>query len=485
MAGAFGTRAGWSVAGAAVVLVGAVVVGGSRLPVRQAEPVSAPVGIVGTTTAICSVGESALAATTVDAVVARRSPGRNGVLVGRGLDAAASSDPSIQVDAQGFGDTLTKLTKPLLLTGDGAMATASAAALSSSADSGVDQGLTMAPCTAPATDQWFVGLGADAGSRSELVLSNPDAAQAEVDLRFYGPDGELVVPGSPGLVVPARGTQTVALGSLLTVSEPVTVEVRATDGRVAAMARDLSSASSVPTGADWHPASTIPARDVVVPAVAGGAGTRRLSVVNPSDRRATVSVQVVGADGSYAPAGAQQLELAPLSTGELSLAGGLAGAAAGIRVTSDEPITAAVRSTSSTTGAAPDIAIAVASAPILRLGVAPVASLPDVQTTLVLSNVGPATVTAKVEVVGLDGVVVSSDDVPVADGASSVRTVRSSRPVYLTVAVPSTAQVYGGVSLATTGSGADQVAGLTGMALISPDVAGRAPSVVPDAAVAR
>ncbi len=486
MAGAFGTRAGWAVAAAAVVLVGAVVVGGAELPVRQAEPASTPVGVVGTTTAICSVGaESELAATTVDAVVARRSPGRAGTLVGRSLDAAATSTPGVQVAAQGAGATLEKLTKPLLLTGDGAMATASAAALWSSAEEGVDQGLTMAPCTAPATDQWFVGLGADAGSRSELVLSNPDTAQAEVDLRFFGPDGELVVPGSPGIVVPARGTQTIALASLLNLAQPVSVEVTATDGRVAAMARDLTSKDSTPTGADWHPASTVPARDVVVPAVAGGTGTRRLSVVNPSERRATVQVQVIGADGTYTPAGAQQLELAPLSTGELSLAEGMGGAAAGVRLTSDEPVTAAVTATSEREDADPDVAVAVASSPILRLGIAPVAYLPDAQTTLVLSNAGPATVTARVEVVGLDGVVISSDDVPIANGASSVRTVRSSRPVYLTVAVPDTAQVYGGVSLAASGDAADDLAGLTGMALISPDVAGRAPSVRPDAEVAR
>ena len=63
---------------------------------------------------------------------------------------------------------------------------------------GPEVGLKAAPCLAPATSHWFSGLGATDADRTDLILSNPDDAQAQVDLRFYGRSGRVAVPGSPG-----------------------------------------------------------------------------------------------------------------------------------------------------------------------------------------------------------------------------------------------------------------------------------------------
>ena len=77
--------------------------------------------------------------------------------------------------------------------------------------------------------------------------------------------------------------------------------------------------------------------------------------------RASVGVQVLGVDGAFAPAGAEQLEVPPESTAEISVAAGLAGAAAGLQLTSDQPVTAAVVSEAIGTDALPDLAVSAAT----------------------------------------------------------------------------------------------------------------------------
>ena len=91
----------------------------------------------------------------------------------------------------------------------------------SQARSGSLSGLMAAPCTPPNTEHWFVGVGASADYRTELVLTNPDDGQAEVDLRFYGRNGIVVVPGSPGLIIDGRTSRTVSLQSLVNVEGPL------------------------------------------------------------------------------------------------------------------------------------------------------------------------------------------------------------------------------------------------------------------------
>ena len=162
------------------------------------------------------------------------------------------------------------------------------------------------------------------------MLTNPDAGQAEVDLRFYGRNGLVVVPGSPGLVIEGGSSRTVSLDTLVTVEGPLTVSVRASTGRVSAVALARRSVDFEPTGADWQVSAVAPARSVVIPGVPEGAGTRTLVVANPGTDRATVSVNGARRRRRLrARPAPRQLEVPPESTAEISVAAGLAGAAAG------------------------------------------------------------------------------------------------------------------------------------------------------------
>ena len=327
------------------------------------------------------------------------------------------------------------------------MATTGAGAVLSDNSSGPETGLAAAPCLPPSTAAWFPGVASGTDDRTELVLSNPDDAQAEVDLRFYGTRGRVVVPGSPGVTVAAHASRSISLTGLVDAAGPLSVSVEATVGRVRAAARRIRVAGDKPAGADWVLPAAAPARTAVVPAVPGDDGSRELVVTNPSLQRATVSVSVLGLQGPYAPTGAETLALPPESTGTVELRDGLAGGAAGVQVTADQPVTAAVTATSSRSGAQPDIAVVPASAALIRTGVSAIATASSTDSELVLSNGADTDAQVHFDVLSYGGVVLRSDDVLIAARGSATRRVSSPAPSYVVVHVPDGSDVVGGVVL--------------------------------------
>ena len=464
---------------AALAAVALLVAGGTVLQPQAAPVTTTQAPLVGRTTAVCTTTPDKDATATLSAVAVRKAPGRQGSLTATGL---GSDSPLIAIDKQGFGEQKDAPDKPALLTGEGVMATAGSGAVSSSAAKGEQSGLMAAPCTAPSTEQWFVGVGANPAYRTELVLTNPDAGQAEVDLRFYGSNGIVVVPGSPGLVIDGGASRIVSLDTLVTVQGPLTVSVRASTGRVSAVALNRRSLDFAPTGADWQVSAVAPAKSVVIPGVPEGSGTRTLVVANPGPNRAQVNVSVMGAAGGFAPAGAETVEVPPESTAQVSVAQGLAGAAAGIQLTSDQPITGSVVSEAIGKNALPDIAIQSAASPIVRTGVVPLVYLDKTDAQLVLSNGGDADVPLTFDVYGYDGVKIHDDDVLLVPHATATRRLTRGEAAYLVVSVPAGATVMGGVTFLASSSG---IAGVATLPVTSPDVAGRAPQVTFDPSVAR
>jgi uncharacterized protein DUF5719 len=465
--------------GVALVAVALVAVGGTLVP-----PVAAPFTpsrspLVGRTTTVCTTSPATDATATVSAVAVRKAPGREGTLTGTAIGATS---PLLTIDQQGFGDQQTAPDTPVVLTGQGVMATAGSGMVTSRASKGDQSGLMAATCPAPATEHWFVGVGANASYRTDLVLTNPDAGPAEVDLRFYGRNGLVVVPGSPGLVVEGGSSRTVSLDTLVTIDGPLTVSVRASTGRVSAVALARRSVNFEPTGADWQLSAVAPARSVVIPGIPEGAGARTLVVANPGTDRATVSVNVLGVDGAFAPAGAEKLEVPPESTAEVPVAAGLAGAAAGIELTSDQPVTGSVLSEAIGTDALPDLAIQSATAPIVRTGVVPLVHLDKTEAQLVLSNGGENDVALSFDVYGYDGVKIDDDDVLLVPHATATRRLDAGEAAYLVVSVPAGASVVGGVTFLASSGG---VAGVATVPVTSPDVASRAPQVEFDPSVGR
>ncbi|MFL6027655.1 MAG: DUF5719 family protein [Friedmanniella sp.] len=489
-------RAGVLTAVLAALLM--VAVGGSLLGSQSAVPQAAPSTVVGRSSTVCTLpgndtdgsgspspsdgsGSGTEGAPSQVSVVAVRGGGAGeGTLTGSVLPAAAAE---LSITQPGSGNQLADAAGPVLLTGEGAMASTGSGVVSSSATRGEFTGLMAAPCLAPGTEQWLVGVGSTDADRTELILTNPDEGQAEVDLRFYGPRGRVVVPGSPGVVVAGRSTRTVSVSSLVDTSGPLSVAARASSGRVTVAARRVRTADLQPAGADWQVPSTTPATTVVIPGVPGDGGSRSLAVVNPGSHRAQVAVEVLGLSGPFAPAGADTVEVPPESTATVDLEAGLAGDSASIRLRSDTPVSGSVVSTSSRSGAAPDVAVQPATPPLVRRGVSAVATTTGATASeLVLSNGGDTDAATTFEVLSYAGVSLRKDDILLAAGGTATRRLTSPGPSYVVVTVPDGSSVVGSVTL-TAPEG--DVAALATVPLTSPDVASRAPRVEQDPAVAR
>jgi len=437
---------------------------------------------VGRTTMICTtsapLSAAARARTEVSAVAIREAPDRPGSLSASTLD---TKSVKLKLSEPGKGAPPYRTNASIVIAADGAMATASSAVIVDDVTGGNEAGLKAAPCLAPATAHWFSGLGATEEDRTDLILSNPDDAQAQVDLRYYGRSGRIAVPGSPGLVIRGHDSHTVSLADLRGES-PVSVALQASQGGVTAVAKRTQPRQIRPAGVDWQVPSVSPNRVVVIPGVPADEGGRQLVVTNPNNSRATVAVQVLGFQGPYAPSGAASVEVPPEGTASVNLEPGLAGEAAGIKLTSDVPVTGAVIATSRRGGKGTDLAVQYATAPLIGTGVSTLATTNIAESELIISNGGDSDAQVTFEVFSYDGVRLRTDDVVLAANSTATRRLNSPAPSYVVVNVPDDSSVVAGVVLTQPDR---DVAGLATIPLSSPDLASRAPAMRPDYSAGR
>ncbi|WP_427884948.1 DUF5719 family protein [Kribbella sp. GL6] len=212
-------------------------------------------------------------------------------------------------------------------------------------DGEVNRGMASVPCQLPGSDFWFVGASGASDRRDVLVLTNLDSINAEVNVSVYSRAGAADLPAARGIVVPAHGTAQLYLRQVAANLRDVALHVESTGGRVAAAVRSNASAGNTPVGVDWLNTSAAPATMVFVPAVAPGGGGRILSIANPSDLQATAGLTINGPNGPFKPAGLETVSVPAGSVRSISLDKVLNGDASAITITSDQPVTAAMRAT--------------------------------------------------------------------------------------------------------------------------------------------
>lgn len=305
----------WRVA-VAILVVAMLAVGLTFVPSRTVSRDTVPVA--GTQSVVCPSQDPALLPVLVRAA-------DTGDVTGRSVGATSSS----RVTDAG----VTATAKPYVLSGSQAVAGMSSAA----AASGAHKGLWLSSCSTPAAEQSFVGLVADSTHEVTLMITNPDPTEAVVDVTFYGEKGRVATQGSRGLKVLGNSTRQLGLAQFVTGEGAVTAVVEASEGRASTYAL-VESAS----GSDWVTTSAPAATSAVIAGVPGGTGPRTLAVTNRSDRRATFSVYVLGASESFAAAGADSVSLDPEATVTVKLDDALRGEVAGLRVTSTQPVVAAL-----------------------------------------------------------------------------------------------------------------------------------------------
>lgn len=254
-------------------------------------------------------------------------------------------------------------------------------------------GAAAADCAEPSANSWVVAGSTEVGRTSLLVLTNPTAQDAVVDLEFSGEDGPIQAPGSQGIIVQTGQQKVFSLAAFApNVVMPV-VHVTTRGGQVSAVIQQSVVRGLTPTGVDWAGATVAPRTEVTIPGfVVPGDIPATANDDAYDDQAPVIRVFVPGEDDAdvalnFIGEGDDQNAPAPLSVtvphqsaGEINLAS-LDPGNYTIVLTSTQPLVAAGRSTavagdksdfawspaSDALGAAASFAVPAGQNPVLHL----------------------------------------------------------------------------------------------------------------------
>jgi hypothetical protein len=245
--------------------------------------------------------------------------------------------------------------------------------------------LAWLPCPEPRARWEFVGAGAATVTHDTvLTIHNPRPGQAVLDINVYGTDGPVEGPGLHGITVPSDGTEVIDLAKVAPAVGELAVDVVATRGLVSVSAADRFAPGVVGKAVqEWLPGQSSPATDVTLAGLPAKPDHATLVVANPRGVDAIVSVEVIGATGTFAPKDGATLTVPAKSVASMSVRSVFDGEPVALRVKSAQPIAAGVRTV--TRG---DVAFATPVRPILD---STTVAVPDAATELVISSVGRAT----------------------------------------------------------------------------------------------
>ncbi len=287
------------------------------------------------------------------------------------------------------------------------------------------------PC-APPRSQGTLLVPSTVGT--DLLVINPDASEAVVDLTLYGTDGELVALGARGIAVGPHSSRTIALSVLADQEGPVGVDFSTSRGRATVVARtntpDVLEAATSSTAGRQHWLAGIPK----------GATVASLLVTNPGTDRATVEVMAHGTSVAYQPEGGTGVSVPAHSTVAVELGASLAGEATGLEVTSDVDVAVGL-----STGTGTDLAFASPVPDATQLG-----AFVPAGGVLQLSNPSATQATAFVAVGVVEGARATVEHA-VPAGATLSIPLEGTAPKGQTVSVNSDVALFGAIADATAG----------------------------------
>ncbi|MFA7324024.1 MAG: DUF5719 family protein [Candidatus Nanopelagicales bacterium] len=260
-------------------------------------------------------------------------------LAGKVTDKASLTAPGAQTEIAARGRKL----PPIRVIGTGSLAPGLIANQWSRDPRGRGRGMASTPCDSAGSDFWFVGGGSVAGRQTRVVLVNPDAFAAVVDLVIYGPKGIVDAPGGRGLVVNPLQRMYVRMDALAPGVATTAVHVIARTGRIGASVDDDQMSGLHSVGTEWVPRAAAPAKKVYVPGVFPGKGVRVLAIAAPGEQDAQVSIRVLSKDGTFQPAERDKVTVPSDSVISLDMSTVTQGQAATLELTSDTAIVAGMR----------------------------------------------------------------------------------------------------------------------------------------------
>ena len=269
---------------------------------------------------------------------------------------------------------------------------------------GPNKALSGTACGAPGTDFWFAGADSLKSSVDYLELTNAESTVADVDVQIFGADGEVDNAQAANISVPADGTSSLLLSTLLgpgTGTSDLSVHVVVRSGRVGA---SLHADRGGSAGADWLPA-TAPAGTQVIPGLPGDLTDASLVIAVPGSADVDLKVQLASQDGWITPAGHETVHAKAGMTTAFDLGAITHGQPAAMRLVPSDPKQAApfvagVRVVRGKTKTGQDVGYLAGSTPIGQRATA--AGNANGDSSLLLTATGRAAV-VKVSEIGATG----------------------------------------------------------------------------------
>ena len=206
--------------------------------------------------------------------------------------------------------------------------------------------LAWVPCPEPAARWWFVGAGGAENTHDTVfTITNPRSGEASVDIKVYGAKGPVAAPDFENVQIPARGSKVIDLAKTAPALGDLAVSITATRGLVAVSGVDRFAPGSVGTFTrEWLPPQLLPARSVNLTGIPTAKSPSSLVVANPGEVDAIVKVEVIGQTGTFVPETLREFIVGPQSVRTLSMGAVVDGTPLALRITSEQRITATVRS---------------------------------------------------------------------------------------------------------------------------------------------
>jgi hypothetical protein len=311
-------------------------------------------------------------------------------------------------------------------------------------------GTGLVSCTHPGSDMWFVGTGqTDGASQVWLYLMNTGNLTASADVTILTDTGQQNGLSSAITIAP---NQSVAedITPYVPGSQALALHVQSNTGQVAASVWEGNS-----SGGAWLPQANAPATTLVIPGLTVASSAAKLFVVVPGSVDAQLKVVAYTPSGAVTQFPGSPVDASAGAATPLAL-NSLGASAAGLKLTSNQPIVAGVLVPGSGIGS-----FTTAVPPITEQGV--VAGNPATRgdTVGVLLTAPSAAARASISVISADGTVTTpagDQSVTVAAGhtlaVAVTRPSASSRQPFAIVVTPQhgSGPLYG-VRVVTSGTG--------------------------------
>ena len=204
-------------------------------------------------------------------------------------------------------------------------------------------------CSGPVSSQWFVGASADITTKGRLIVVNSGLSDAVVELKVFTENGKQPIRS---LDVPSRKYLVIPVDSLAPGDKTLTVNVLPRSGRINSFMIDEQGKGLRALGGDLINPISAPSRVLMIPAVPNQkkkqgqnpASKHVLRILTPGEVDASVSVELISADGVFIPVGLNSRSISAGQVTEFSFSPKISSKVFAMKITSTEPVVAAIES---------------------------------------------------------------------------------------------------------------------------------------------